>query len=184
MLDLDEWIHPGVTDRHIVTPSLAKVVRPANVDIYVVMRTSLNGELLREASLVLDKKDAGSIVVDANILPAVTVPSTTVVVHIWTCQFKKNELPLLKRQICYGLQKSRLRSNVGNRLAASHSQISTSILHHRQRTFPSRIFASFTMSHPSPASSESTMLATSPSGLVKFHCKWQAYRMGVKKFKG
>lgn len=44
-MDTGELIHIAVTDRHIVTPSLARVVRPASVDIYVVMRTFLNGRL-------------------------------------------------------------------------------------------------------------------------------------------
>jgi len=48
-----------------VTPNLAKAVKPANVDTFVVMRTSLNAE---------------------------TVRSITAVVLTWTCLFKKKEL--------------------------------------------------------------------------------------------
>jgi hypothetical protein len=48
-----------------VIPNLARVVKPASVDTFVVMRTSLNVETVR------------------NII--VAVPT-------WICQFKKNEL--------------------------------------------------------------------------------------------
>jgi hypothetical protein len=48
-----------------VTPNLAKVVKPASVDTFAVMRTSLNAE---------------------------TVRSITAVVPTWTCLFKKKEL--------------------------------------------------------------------------------------------
>jgi hypothetical protein len=104
------------------------------------------------------------------------VRSTTVAVLTWICPSKKSEPQPLRRRICCGLRKSKQRLNVGNRQGASHSQISTFTQRHLPNFFLSRIFASSTMSPRSRANSESTTLATSPSGPDKYHCKWQAWR--------
>jgi hypothetical protein len=72
-----------------VTPNLAKAVKPANVDTFVVMRTSPNGK--SNAMHCCYEKDVG-MEFKLTPFPAETVRSITAVVPTWTCLFKKKEL--------------------------------------------------------------------------------------------
>jgi hypothetical protein len=109
----------------------------------------------------------------ADLFAAETVPSTIAVVLTWTCPFKKTELQPPKKQTFYGLQKSKLISNAGNRPEVSPSPICTSTQRHRLSFSPSRTSVSSTTWRPSRVNSTFTMLAISPSGPARYPCKLQ-----------
>ena len=99
--------------------------------------------------------------------------STTVVVHIWTCRPKKKELQPRRRQTCFGLLRLRSKLNAGNKLGTFPSQIFTFTQRPLLSSSLSRTSDSSTTLPPSPANLVFMMLAISPSGPVRYHCKWQ-----------